>query len=251
MITNLNYNNNQYQADLLKPLDISVNISPSGLRAWGLPAMSISPVVLGDWVGDTNNGSAVNFNNLCFNPHAHTTHTECVGHISKSKESINKELSQFFFITKLITVKPQKQKNDFIINKDVIEQPINKNEHISALIIRTLPNKTTKKSSNYTNSNPPYLSREAAKYLHDIDVKHLLIDLPSLDKEQDGGSLLAHKAFWGFPDKIRKGCTITELVYVPNNITDGIYLLNLQFIPIENDASPSRPVLFEMKKISR
>ena len=40
---------------------------------------------------------------------------------------------------------------------------------------------------------------------------------------------------------------ITELIFVPNNVFDGRYLLNLQFAPLENDASPSRPVLFEIQ----
>ena len=249
MITNINYNNCKYHVNLLKPLDLSVDISPAGLGGWGIPQMTINPVVTGDWIGDTEHGSPVNFNNICFNPHAHTTHTECVGHISNKKESINKELSQFFFITKLITVSPKKHKNDFVVSQDTIRKLIKQGENIDTLVIRTLPNKSTKKKSNYTNCNPPYLLSEAAQYLNDIKIKHLLIDLPSLDKEQDGGLLLAHKAFWGFPNKIREGCTITELIYVPNKIIDGVYLLNLQFIPIENDAAPSRPVLFEMTKI--
>ena len=67
-------------------------------------------------------------------------------------------------------------------------------------------------------------------YISQININHLLIDLPSLDKEKDGGELSAHKSFWGFPNKKRHGCTITELIYVPNNILDDIYLLNLQHI---------------------
>jgi len=34
-------------------------------------------------------------------------------------------------------------------------------------------------------------------------------------------------------------------VYVPNSIEDGIYLLNLQIASFENDASPSKPVLYK------
>ena len=44
------------------------------------------------------------------------------------------------------------------------------------------------------NSNPPYLSEKAATYIREMDIKHLLIDLPSVDKEHDEGKLLAHKA---------------------------------------------------------
>ena len=52
-----------------------------------------------------------------------------------------------------------------------------------------------------------------------------LVDLPSVDREVDGGRLEAHHAFWGLPDNPRHHCTITELVYVPSNAPDGMYLL--------------------------
>jgi hypothetical protein len=32
---------------------------------------------------------------------------------------------------------------------------------------------------------------------------------------------------------------------VPDDIVDGIYLLEIQMAPFENDASPSRPVLYK------
>jgi len=33
---------------------------------------------------------------------------------------------------------------------------------------------------------------------------------------------------------------------VPNTIYDGTYFLNLMIAPIENDASPSKPVLYKI-----
>ena len=41
--------------------------------------------------------------------------------------------------------------------------------------------------------------------------------------------------------------TLTELVYISDEIIDGDYYLNLQIMPIENDAAPSRPILFKIK----
>ena len=75
-------------------------------------------------------------------------------------------------------------------------------------------------------------------------MKHLLIDLPSVDKEKDEGKLLAHKAFWNYPEKPRYQATITEFIYVPNQVKDGSYLLNLQIASFHNDAAPSKPVLY-------
>ena len=80
-------------------------------------------------------------------------------------------------------------------------------------------------------------------------VKHLLIDLPSVDKEIDGGALLAHRAFWEYPEKTNLERTITELIYVKNSILDGLYLLNLQISSFENDACPSKPVLYELEVV--
>ena len=133
----------------------------------------------------------------------------------------------------------------------MISALINQSDNVEALIIRTEPNNEEKKSKNYSNINPPYLLKSAAEYISEINIKHLLIDLPSIDKENDGGALSAHKSFWNFPEKTRHGSTITEFIYVPSNIPDDIYLLNLQFVPFENDASPSRPLLFKLVKTEK
>ena len=77
-------------------------------------------------------------------------------------------------------------------------------------------------------------------------VNHLLLDLPSVDREDDGGKLLAHHAFWKYPQATRRQATITELIFVPDSIVDGTYLLNLQIASFENDASPSKPVLYKI-----
>ena len=77
-------------------------------------------------------------------------------------------------------------------------------------------------------------------------MKHLLIDLPSIDKEKDEGKLLAHKAFWNFNEDLRFDTTITEFIFVPNNVADGSYILNLQIAPFENDATPSKPILYKI-----
>jgi arylformamidase len=67
----------------------------------------------------------------------------------------------------------------------------------------------------------------------------------------DDGKLLNHRVFWNVnPGSFevnknsRINSTITELIYVPNEVPDGEYLLNLQIAPFNSDAAPSRPVLF-------
>jgi kynurenine formamidase len=241
---------------LSKPIDLSISIKNGNenLNAWGIESPQISPVVSGDWTGKVTKGAAVNFNNILFNPHAHGTHTECLGHITLDFFDVQDCLKSFFFLAELITIEPEKQGHDFIIAKRQIEKAL-KNVNPEAVIIRTLPNDIDKTSKKYSGNNPAFLSADAAKYLCESGVKHLLIDLPSVDQEEDGGKLAAHKAFWNVKNTTelnsdaRLDATITELVFVPDSIQDGSYLLNLQIAPFSNDATPSKPILYEIKTV--
>lgn len=254
MKTTIQHNNNTYEIDLSQPIDISLPIQNNEQNpiAWYLDQPEINPVVMGDFVGSVASGkSSTNFNNILFNPHGHGTHTECLGHITKDFYSINQTLKQYFFVAELISVEPEAFEEDFIITKFQIKNALN-GIRPEALVIRTLPNLETKKHKNYSNTNPAYLTEEAAIYIREIGVKHLLIDLPSVDKEVDEGKLLAHKAFWNVKDTqnvnvdARFDCTITELIFVENNVPDGMYIINIQIASFENDASPSKPVLYKI-----
>ena len=44
----------------------------------------------------------------------------------------------------------------------------------------------------------------------------------------------------------RLDSTITELIYVNDSVSNGTYLLNLQIASFENDASPSKPILYKI-----
>ena len=249
---------NNIKIDLSKPIDISIPLSNTDKNpiAWYIEKPEIEPVKFGDWIGKVSEGSSTNFNNIFFNPHGHGTHTECLGHITREFYSINQCLKQFFFTAKLISIDPENVNGDMVITKNQIENSFQKNlidaETSSALIIRTLPNLESKKSKNYSKTNPPYLSEEAAIFIREIGIQHLLIDLPSVDREEDEGKLLAHKAFWNVKDinnlnnDARLNCTITEMIFVENEIQDGNYILNLQIASFENDASPSKPILYKI-----
>lgn len=202
---------------------------------------------MGNWVGSVQKGASVNFNTITFNPHAHGTHTECVGHITKEFHSVQKSLKTSFFLAELISIAPENKKGDqVILANQVIKLLAGKKPE--AVIIRTLPNTPAKRRRKYSNTNWPYLEEQVATFLREIGVKHLLIDLPSVDKEKDDGALLAHKAFWNYPNKTRLDATITEFIYVSNRIKDGSYFLDLQTAPFVNDATPSRPVLYAITK---
>lgn len=245
---------NNFQIDFSKPIDISIPLSNTDENpiAWYLDKPIIEPVKNGDWIGKVSGGnSSTNFNNIFFNPHGHGTHTECLGHITREFYSINDCLKQFFLMAELISIESKIVGEDLVINKNQIEFLL-KDKKSEALIIRTLPNKIDKLSKKYSNTNPPYLSEEAAIYIREIGIKHLLIDLPSVDKEFDEGKLLAHKAFWNVKNvdvlnnDARMDCTITEMIFVDDKILDGNYLLNLQIVNFVNDASPSKPILYKI-----
>ncbi|GHC46940.1 cyclase family protein [Ulvibacter litoralis] len=234
-------------ADLAKPLDISITLKASkkNPEAWYLEPPVIKPVQIGEWVAKVSEGSSVNFNDIYFNPHAHGTHTECVGHISEAFHSVNDSLKKFFFVAELVTVAPETRGNDQVISAKQLKSLLNGTKP-EAIVIRTMPNISSKKTRKYSHTNWPYFTEKAARFLREIGVKHVLIDLPSIDKEKDDGLLAAHKAFWNYPKEPRLDATITEFIYVSNKIKDGRYLLNLQIASFHNDASPSKPVLYKL-----
>jgi len=237
-------------ADLDKPLDLSIPMESGSRnpRAWMDENPQITPVVSEQWEGSVASGASVNFNNVWFNPHAHGTHTECLGHITEKVHSVNRALERYFFLASVITVAPESKKGDKVISARQLRNLL-KGGTTPALVIRTLPNIPSKKRTKYMGTNWPYLEATAAKYLREKGVEHLLIDQPSVDKEKDDGKLAAHKAFWGLPENPRQKATITEFIYVSNRIADGIYLLELQTAPFVNDATPSRPLLYRLQPI--
>ncbi|WP_439127514.1 cyclase family protein [Polaribacter sp.] len=243
------YNSRKITVDISNPIDISIPIDPKkkNVNAWYIDDPKIFPQEFDGEKVKVSEGAVVNFNDIHFNPHSHITHTECVGHITKEIHSINKNLKYFIFLAEVVTIAPLFHNGDFIIGVKQLSKAL-RNKKRDAIVIRTLPNLEDKKSMQYSNTNPTYLSEKAAIYLREKGIKHLLIDLPSVDKEKDDGKLLSHNAFWNTGGKVRMDATITEFIYVPNNVEDGEYLLNLMIAPFENDATPSKPVLYEILK---
>ncbi|MEM9921462.1 MAG: cyclase family protein [Bacteroidota bacterium] len=240
-----------YRAELDRPMDISIPLREGSdtVNCFYAPLMETAPVRAGDFVGSTQQGGPVNFLNVRLNPHGNGTHTECVGHIAKESFSLNQCLKKYHFLAKLVSVYPTKTKEgDRVIFREQMTQVFSPGE-ASAIVIRTMPNDDFKLRMNYSGTNPPFLHHEAVQYLVACGVQHLLIDLPSVDREEDGGHLLSHRAFWQYPDDVRKNCTISELIYVPNEINDGLFLLNIQIASFEIDVSPSKAVLYDLKKI--
>jgi len=242
---------NEY-IDTDQPLDISIELNHHGNnpRAWYVDYPRMEPVRANGFVGSVEEGGSVNFRDIFFNPHGHGTHTECYGHISRAWINVNKTLRTYWFKVKLISLTPQRVFNEEHQQEDSIFRIVQfKNldlRGIQGLIVRTMPNSIEKKTMNYSDTNPPYFEAEIADLLREKGIVHFLVDLPSVDREVDGGVLDFHHRFWNYPNEPRENATITEFIFADDQIADGVYMMNLQTAPFNNDATPSRPVLYKI-----
>ncbi len=240
-----------YKSDLSAGKDISIPLISEAVapKCFYAPDFKIEPVVAGDFIGSVEAGSPVNFKNIFINPHGNGTHTECVGHITKEPFTIHECLKEFHYVARLVTLIPDVLPNgDQIITEQLLIEKLENVPNTDVIIIRTLPNDDGKMVADYSGKNPPYFTLEAIHYLHKKGVNHLITDLPSIDREEDGGRLDGHKTFWGYPDHIKDNKTITEMIYVPDGILDDVYFCNIQIVSIMSDASPSKIMLYEMNR---
>lgn len=253
----LSINGKSYSIDLRTPIDISISISDGrkkkGASAWYVSPPKFDPVKGEGFIGKVSEGGSVNFTDVYFNPHGHGTHTECLGHLTPEAHSIDDAIRNIIGNTTLIpcfvmSLTPEEKAGDQIITKECIPSGVSLPK---AVVIRTLPNQASKQTMTWDNSNPPYLDPELTRELVRHGVEHLLIDLPSVDREVDGGVLASHRVFFQLEEgqEPRGGATITEFVFVPDVAADGWYALNLQVAPLDLDASPSRPVLFKLDEV--
>jgi kynurenine formamidase len=222
-------------------IDITLT-SPGPLCYYADPFEAL-PVRVGNFVGAVAEGGSVNHAEVRFTPHGTGTHTECYGHVVADPDAtIDRCVDRFSFAGKLITVEPLPIDGDLRVTLAAVASLLPGPGQCQALVIRTLPNGLDKLTKNYSGTNPPYLEATLAQALVDLGIDHLLVDLPSVDKEVDGGALAFHKTFWqlGGPAPVRKQATITELIYVPELVADGNYQIYIAPARWRLDAAPSR-----------
>jgi arylformamidase len=237
-------------------------------HAFGLPRAEAHAVSGGGFVGDTRRGGSCNCETITLNPHGSGTHTECAGHVTRDRLSIATAAVEPLVPCTLISVRTTPATHgasadasvasDRVISRESIEEALialgdRPPELLRGLVIRTLPNDASKRVAEYTGTNPAYVTLAAMHLLRELGVEHLVVDLPSVDREDDGGALAAHRVFFGVDDEralvdvagARR--TITEMAYIPDSLVDGSYLLNLQLPPFMLDAAPSRPMLMAVR----
>lgn len=248
-------NGRRYDLDEAMDISIPLRFNAPQPNAYGVEPAASQACEYGDLVGDTRRSGSCNFERVTLIPHCNGTHTECVGHITKERISVRDCLRDVLVPALLVSVEPEKLDGDLVITSQILERTIARrvaNDSSTALIVRTLPNDESKLTRVYDAENiPPYFASQAVELIAEAGFTHLLVDLPSIDRLFDEGKLANHRIFWDIESgslevsaATRMNSTITELIYVPNEIPDGEYLLNLQIAPFEADAAPSRPVLF-------
>jgi hypothetical protein len=261
------------QAELSKARSIGIDLDFNGLQPnhFGAPAATAAPLRLGSFVGATNQGSSCNCVEISLIPHCNGTHTETVGHIVDDSVPVCEIAPNGLVLALLVsaeTVALSQSSEHYPAPTELGDQVITAKAihgafrdwpkiNIEAIVIRTFPNSESKRSCVYQANNPPaYLTTECMQRISDSSVSHLLIDLPSVDRMYDDSKLSNHRLFWNVEpmskrvdSNTRRERTITEMIFVPDELPDGLYLLNLQTAPFVLDAAPSRPILFQLENI--
>ena len=222
---------------------------------------------MGEFVGDTRRGGSCNVDQLSLIPHCNGTHTESVGHIVDQTVPLGGLLTQAWLVADLISVqpvsaretkesyRPELDHHDYVVTAHALKK-VAPETASTALIIRTLPNPETKTTLAYGQpQHPAFLTVEAMQWILGRDVQHLLLDLPSVDKMYDEGLLTNHHIFWNVPESTHgltkttfKDKTITEMIFVRDQVPDGRYVLSLQIPAFVSDAAPSRPMLYPIQE---
>lgn len=260
----------RYRVDTEHPHSIAITLNFDGKQPnhFGAELAKRQPLQAGSFVGDTTQGGSCNVDSIQLVPHCNGTHTESVHHICDQKVSVGTILNNSLSIACLISIEPKLAEDtddsyrpslegtDKVIDISLLQSALSNQtlSNIESLVVRCAPNLAMKKSCRYDETNqPPFFTQEAMQWLSDSPIKHLLVDFPSVDKMYDEGHLTNHHIFWSLEpdshqltDQARCDRTITEMVFVPDEVNDGIYCLNLQIPAFELDAAPSRPILYPL-----
>lgn len=269
MNAGLQVDGREVRIDLSRPFDLSVELDFHGPQArhFGAPRARAQPYSVPGFSGSVASGASCNCESITLIPHCNGTHTEGAGHLTLEPLHAHRLTPRDLLPALLLSVKPvasgetpessdpRPQPDDHLVTRSALlaAWPAEPSFAPRALVIRTLPNEPAKRTRDYTDKTPPYLTREAAQYLAERGIEHLIVDLPSIDRAHDEGRLTAHRLFFGLPPgdsalarAARPQCTITELAYIPDDAPDGSYLLQLQVPAIKGDAVPSRPLLYPL-----
>lgn len=230
--------------DLNAPLDVSISVRKTGnVNCYYLDDPNFTYFESPEFSGNLSKGGSVNCEKISLYAHASGTHTECALHVTNVDFDMRHIAFKPIYLAQLISVRPNEIGGDKVVSAGHVADLIRPAD-CEAIVVRILPNEEEKLHHNYSSTNPPYFDPEALTVLREKGYKHLLTDLPSIDRESDDGRLSAHKNWFLENEIATPDRTITELLYVPNHIQDGLYGLSILAPSIETDAVPSRILLY-------
>jgi len=229
-------------------IDITIPLDFKGLNpnAYYAEAAREEVIRMGNFVGSVAEGGAVNYAKISITPHGNGTHTECYGHISADPEATIGKANKFLFTAFVVEIEARKQGNDLVILLSDLQNALGNNKP-EALIIKTLPNSDDKLTKAYSGTNPIYPEPGIGAWLANMGFEHWVLDLPSVDREEDGGKLANHHGFWQYPHATRKDAIITELAFIPENVKPGWYVLQWSACRWKTDAAPARLVIYPLR----
>jgi kynurenine formamidase len=255
--------------DLEQPVSLAVALEFAGPqpRHFGAPRAAAQPFEAPGFKGTVARGASCNCEVITLIPHCNGTHTECVGHLTREPLDAHRVIPLGLLPALLLSVTPEAAdaalessepaplSGDRLITRRALQRawPLHPPFAPQALALRTLPNDAAKRTRDWSAANPAYLSQEAAQLLVSRGILHLIVDLPSIDRTHDDGKLTAHRIFFGLARDVaalasatRPAATVTELAFMPDELGDGSYLLQLQAAALGGDAVPSRPLLYRL-----
>ena len=263
----------RYWADLSRPVSLAIpqHFDQHQVNHFGVEPARRAPIRAGDFIGSTRQGGSCNVDRISITPHCNGTHVEHVGHIVDEVSGGPLKSVAPLMIAALISVetagaercggetyRPPLNPGDRMVSAASLRKAAANLPDVaaaSALIIRTLPNDAEKRHRRYGPAfDPPFFTVEALAWINDVRFEHLLVDFPSLDRMHDEGLLTNHHLFWNIAETTHRvapaariGRSVSELLFVPDELPDGFYLLNLQFPDWGTDAAPARPIVFPLK----
>lgn len=248
-------------------LDASLPILPDGAtpRAFGLPAATEAPVPIGGGrVLRVRAGASVNCDGLHLHPHGDGSHLECAAHIlaeddpraAAAKATLAAASPLWCGLLVDVRAVPLGESgetyagthapDDAVISAAALAPALTAARargpglRYDALILRVQA-APVEDDVDFSGRNPPYPTDQAATLLAAEDARLLVLDLPSLDREDDGGTTPNHRAWWGLgPGRsARLDRLVFELARLPAGLDPGPVAVHLGAAPLRSDAVPA------------
>lgn len=255
LIANIELAGHTVAVRLDRGVSIAIPLDPHGPQ----PAFftdepaSAQPLRSGDYVGDVRLGGTCNAEVIHVVPHCHGTHTECRGHLTHERLNVQDTVYAEPCLAQVVSIAPEPGAADGYPRyaRADLEAVLRSDLPLGAVVVRTLPNDPARQSMAYEHADPyAVFSEDAIAWLASLPLRHLLVDAPSLDPAHDGGRLQVHRLWWCMagnpaPEAVDPGRrSATEMIYVPDTVSDGLYWLDLGLSPLLSDATLSRPTLY-------